>query len=310
MRHIKILCVLLVLLFSVSAVAEQSKPSVQAKDGGQVVPTIDEGGKVPDAPEQIQLSYRFEKGQTNRYQVQILNRGSYRLLNSKKEQSLNTNTEMYFRQYVKSVQDGLYDVQWELLSGVVNIPDFGQSTITIPELTYTMDESGTVKKVSGLEHLALLPGKPEQKTLATIFGRLSFKGFPKEAVKVGDEWTMDYSVPVGDKDKISAKVTSKLVGYEKCDGYNCATIETKYDYPVSYEITEKTDGKLKLEGSESGEITTHFAYIEGKMIRSEAFVKTDAKVAKADGSGDAFVKLQINAVSHLLPPKKDGKEGK
>ncbi len=309
MRHIKTLCVLLVLLLSISAMAEEAKPSAPAKEGGPVVPVIDEGGKVPDAPEQLQLSYRFEKGQTNRYQVQILNRGSYRLLNSKKEQSLDTNTEMFFRQYVKNVQDGQYDVEWALLSGVVNIPDFGQSTITLPEITYTMDESGTIKKVSGLEHLALLPGKPEQKTLATIFGQLSSKGFPKEAIKVGDEWVRDYTVPVGDTDKITAKVTYKLTGYEKCDGYNCATIVSKYDYPVKYEITEKADGKLKLEGKETGEITARFAYVEGKLIRSEAFIQTDAKVAKADGSGDAFVKLQINAVSHLLPPKKEEKEG-
>jgi hypothetical protein len=306
MRGIAVLCVGLALLLCVSATAAAPKPIEPAKEAP---PAIDEGGKVDNPPERLQISYKFVDGQANRYQVQIMNRGSYRLLNSKKEQKLDTVTELFFRQTIKAAEDGLYKIQWALLSGVVRIPDFGESSITLPDLVYTMDDRGAVKKVTGLEKLALLPGKPQQKSLATIFGQMSFQGFPKTAVKIGDEWTRDYSVTVNETDKITAKAKSKLVGYEKCDGYDCAKIETKYDYPVKYEIADKINGKLKLEGKESGVINTRFAYGVGKMIRSEADIKTDAKVTKADGSGDAFVKLNLNAVSRLLPAKADTKEG-
>lgn len=305
MRGIAVLCFGLALLLCVSTMAAEVKPPLPA----QKAPiAIDEGGKVSNPPEELQISYKFEDGQTNRYQVRIVNRGAYRLLGSKKEQTLDTVTEMVFRQTIKAAEDGLYKVEWALLSGVVKIPEFGESNITLPELVYTMDERGSVKKVTGLEKLALLPGKPQQKSLATIFGQMSFQGFPKNAVKVGDEWTRDYNAAVGE-DKLAAKVKSKLVGYEKCDGYDCAKIETKYDYPVKYEIVDKVNGKLKLEGNESGVINTRFAYVQGKMIRSEADIKTDAKVTKADGSGDAFVKLKLNVVSRLLPAKAQTKEG-
>lgn len=307
MRRIAALCVGLALLLCVCTMAAAPKPAQPVKDAA---PVIDEGGKVDSPPEQLQISYKFIDGQANRYQVQIMNKGSYRLLNSKKEQKLSTVTEMFFRQTIKAAEDGLYKITWALLSGVVRIPDFGESSITLPELVYTMDDRGAVKKVTGLEKLALLPGKPQQKSLATMFGQMSFQGFPKNAVKVGDEWERDYIITVGENGKITTKAKSKLVGYEKCDGYDCAKIETKYEYPVKYEIVDKVNGKLKLDGSESGVINVRFAYGLGKMIRSEADIKTDAKMTKADGSGDAFVKLNLNAVSRLLPPKVEDKEGK
>ena len=63
-------------------------------------------------------------------------------------------------------------------------------------------------------------------------------------------------------------------------------------------------GKLTLQGKESGSFVTRFAYKEGKMIRTEGDVKSEAKVLKPDGTPtDAFVKLKLNVVSRLLPSK-------
>ncbi len=270
---------------------------------------IDEGGKVDNPPGQLRLKYKYLDGQNQRYQVQIMNRGSYRLLNSEHEQQLNTVTEMFFKQSVKAEEDGLYKVLWSLQSGIVRIPEFGDSVITLPDVVYTTDDRGVIKKVAGLEKLALLPGKPQQKSLASIFGQMSFHGFPDKDVKVGDEWEQDYSVAINEKDKIEAKTRSRLVGYERYDGYDCALIETKYSYPLKYEITDKINGKLTLEGTESAVINARFAYTEGKLIRSEADIKSDAKVTRANGSSDAFVKLELNVVGLLLPSKTETKGG-
>ncbi len=299
----------LFILIMVVCVGVAATESDSAEGVSEPPVVIDEGGKVDNPPNQLRLKYKYQDGQNQRYQVQIMNRGSYRLLNSEHEQQLNTVTEMFFKQSVKAEEDGLYKVLWSLQSGIVRIPEFGDSVITLPDVVYTTDDRGVIKKVAGLEKLALLPGKPQQKSLASIFGQMSFHGFPNKDVKVGDEWEQDYSVAINEKDKIEAKTRSRLVGYERYDGYDCALIETKYSYPLKYEVTDKINGKLTLEGTESAIINSRFAYTEGKLIRSEADIKSDAKVTRANGSSDAFVKLELNVVGLLLPSKTDAKGG-
>lgn len=276
-------------------------------------PVVDEGGKVENPPASVELAYNFEKGQISRYQVQTLNRGKFRLLNQKKDVPLDTVTEMYFRQTVKDEQDGVYKVLWELQSGAVRIPGFGNSVVTLPDLTYSIDKRGTIQKVMGLEKLALLPGKQQQKSFALTIGQLRFQGFPKQALKVGDEWTRDSAIDLPNNEKVPVKVTCKLLGYERCDGYDCARVESKYEYPVKLTIEDKTSGKLTLQGKESGLMVMRFAYKEGMMIRTEGDVTSEAKVLKADGTAtDAFANLQINVVSRLLPnnPPATATEGK
>lgn len=292
----------LTLIFCVPLVAQDSIETTQAPaDLPSAV--IDGGGRVENPPEELNLAYKFKPGQINRYQVRMTNKGSFRLLQQDKDVDLNTVTEMIFIQQVKSEEDGLYKVEWLMQAGEVRIPDFGNSVISIPDITYTMDERGNVKKMSGLAHLAILPGKPQQKTMATLLGELRFQGFPDKALKVGDEWSHENQVESPEGYKFTIKTISKLVGYEKYDKYDCANIETKYDYPVKLVVDDKTFGKLRLEGKESGKILTRFAFKEGKMIRSEGDIKSEAKVFKSDGApGDAFVKLEINAISELLPP--------
>jgi len=298
-RHLPLICLMLAL----SVPGFTAEPDAAQPPANTTPPAIiDEGGKVEDAPEKLELLYKFEKGQASKYQVQIMNRGKFRLLNQTKETSLNTVTEMFFRQTVKDEQDGLYKVVWALQSGTVRIPQFGQSVITLPELTYTMDERGVIQAISGLDKLALLPGKPQQKSFALTLGQLRFQGFPKKALAVGEEWTRECSLDLPGSEKLPVKVNCKLLGYEKCDGYDCAKIETKYDYPVKITLDDKANGKLSLEGKESGAMITRFAYKEGKMIRTEGDIKSEAKVLEADGKpSDAYVNLQLNVVSRLLP---------
>lgn len=274
-------------------------------------PVIDEGGKVENPPETVELKYSFEKGLVSRYQVQTLNRGKYKLLNMKKEVALQTVTEMYFRQTVQDEKDGIFRILWELQSGTVSIPEFGQSVLTLPELTYSMDQRGAVQKVSGLDKLALLPGKPQQKSFALTLGQLRFQGFPNKPLKVGDQWVRYSDIELPNNEKTPVKITSKLIGYEHYDNYDCAKIESTYDYPVRFTIEDKDNGKLTLEGKESGSMIVRFAYKEGLMIRTEGDVKSEAKVLTADGKDSgAYAKLEINVASKLLPNKPGGdKEG-
>jgi len=169
-----------------------------------------------------------------------------------------------------------------------------------------------VQKVSGLDKLALLPGKPQQKSFALTLGQLRFQGFPNKPLKVGDQWVRYSDIELPNNEKVPVKITSKLVGYEHYDGYDCAKIESKYDYPVKFTIDDKDNGKLTLEGKEAGSMVVRFAYKEGLMIRTEGDVKSEAKVIRADGKpSDAFVSLDINVASKLLPNTPTaGMEGK
>lgn len=308
-RVLPLICLLLALGVPVYAVDTSPAPAAAA---AEPPPVIDEGGRVENPPESLQLAYSFEKGQVNRYQVQIMNRGKFRLLNQKEESPLQTITEMYYRQTVKDEQDGIYKVVWALQSGTVRIPGFGDSVVTLPEITYMMDTRGAIQKVMGLEDLALLPGKPQQKSYALTFGQLRFQGFPNKELKVGDEWTRDCAIDLPNNEKVPLKVTSKLIGYEHYDGYDCAKVESSYDYPVKFTIEDKVSGKLTLEGKESGVMIMRFAYKEGKLIRTEGDVKSEARVLKADGTpSEAFVKLELNVASRLLPnTPAAGTEGK
>ena len=201
MGRISYMFLALIFVFCIAASAAEIDTAEPADEAPQA---IDEGGRVENPPQQVQLQYKYLEDQIQRYQVQIMNRGSYRLLNSNEEQQLDTVTEMFFRQSVTAAEDGLYKVSWSLQSGIVRIPEFGDSVITMPDMVYTTDSRGAVKKVAGLEKLALLPGKPQQKSLATILGQMSFHGFPRKEIKVGDEWEQDYSVAVNETDKIVA----------------------------------------------------------------------------------------------------------
>lgn len=307
-RYLPLICLLLALFLPLHAAEPAAVPTPTEASA----PVIDEGARVENPPETLELAYRFEKGQVNKYQVLIMNRGKFRLLNQKEESDLNTITEMFFRQSIKDEQDKLFTVIWSLLSGVVRIPGFGQSVMTLPELTYSMDDHGTVHKVLGLDKLALLPGKPQQKSFALTLGQLRFQGFPKRALKVGDEWTRDCAIDLSDNEKIPIKVTSKLIGYEHYDKWDCAKIESSFSYPIKLTIEDKVTGKLTLEGKESGRVVARFAYKEGKMIRTEGDVTSEAKVIKADGKPtDAYVSLQLNIGSTLIAdttePAKEGK---
>jgi hypothetical protein len=308
-RRLSLICLLLALCVNVHAA--DTTPA-QAPASATPAPVIDEGGKVENPPDSVELAYNFEKGQISKYQVQTMNRGKFRLLNQKEQAALETVTEMFFRQTVQDEQDGVFKIEWALQSGTVRIPGFGQSVLTLPDLTYSIDKRGTVQKVSGLDKLALLPGKPQQKSFALTLGQLRFQGFPKQPLKVGDQWTRDCTIEIPNNEKVPVKVTSKLIGYEHYDGHDCAKIESKYDYPVKLTIDDKDNGKLTLEGKESGVMVMRFAYKEGLMIRTEGDVKSEAKVLKADGKPtDAFASLQINVVSKLLPnPPATGTEGK
>ena len=159
-----LLAFILITVVCVGVAAAETDSTADAIESPAV---IDEGGKVQNPPNQLRLKYKYLDGENQRYQVQIMNRGSYRLLNSSKEQQLDTVTEMFFKQSVKAEEDGLYKILWSLQSGTVRIPEFGDSVITLPDIVYTTDDRGVIKKVAGLEKLALLPGKPQQKSLAS-----------------------------------------------------------------------------------------------------------------------------------------------
>jgi hypothetical protein len=195
-------------------------------------------------------------------------------------------------------------MEWDMIKGVLSLPEFGNITLTIPSLEFEMDKYGKISKVTGLEDLAVAPGLPQQDNMAKTLGQLTSLGFPEKSLKVGDTWEQEYKIEVKNQEPVVMKTKSKLLGYEVMDKADCAIIVTTYETP--FKLTDKpagdeeskpaepagaVDAKEKekekpavLTGIEKGELTVHFAYTEGKIMRTNGIIEVTADLEGKEAS--------------------------
>ena len=246
---------------------------------------IDEGGKVANPPESLQLEYKYKVGEYRRYDMLILGKGSVQLPGQKEKSKLETSSDLTFAQHVEAYvpKDGIWRMEWDMIKGVLNLPEFGDITLTIPSLQFEMDRYGKISKVTGFEDLAVTPGLPKQDSMAKTLGQLTSLGFPKKELKVGDTWDQEFKIEIKDQDPVVMKTTSKLLGYEVMDKADCAIIQTTYETPFKLADKPKAADEPKvagdadkpeekptvLVGTEKGDFVMHFAYTEGRIVRTE-----------------------------------------
>lgn len=256
---------------------------------------IDEGGKVANPPESLQLEYKFKVGEYRRYDMVMIGEGHVLLPGQKEKSKLEARSEFTFAQHCDAYvpKDGIWRMEWDMIRGVLNLPEFGEITLTIPSLQFEMDKYGKINKVTGLEELAVAPGLPQQDSMAKTLEQLTALGFPRKELKVGDTWEREYKIEIKDQEPVLMKTTSKLLGYEIMDEADCAIIVTTYETP--FKLTDKpaadeeskpagagdateTDKETPtvLTGVEKGEFTVHFAYTEGKIMRTDGILEVTA----------------------------------
>lgn len=240
----------------------------------EVRPPADEGGKVANPPESLQLEYKFKTGEYRRYDMTIIGEGILKLPGQTEISKMESRSELTFIQHVKAhlPKEGIWRMELDMIRGDLTIPEFGAITLTIPSLQFEMDKYGKISKVTGLDELAIAPGLPQQGGMAKCLEQLLSLGFPQRELKAGDSWEQEYTVQVDGQDPVSVKTTSRLLGYEALDGADCAKILTSYETP--FKLSDKNTGEdesrnqpVILTGTEKGEFCMHFAYGEGRIMR-------------------------------------------
>jgi len=290
MKHvISALCLLLVVLSPVTA--------------QRVELLIDEGDKIKNPPEVVSLQYKFEPGELRRYDITVTGEGLVKLPGQTERAKLQSYTTMTFIQHAKSFSDadGTWKMEWDMISGTMDIPEFGMILLTVPPVDFEMDKYGAVRKIKGLDNLPVSPGLPQSKAVGDILAQLKFVGFPHKALRVDDEWNDKYTVKVPDQDAVTITSTSKVVGFEHIRTWDCVKIHTTYETPFTLKVplepqpaassegkavpggdekspsaTAETTKPVTLKGTEKGEFWTYFAYAEGKLIQTFGSIELTA----------------------------------
>lgn len=264
---------------------------------------IDEGNKVKDPPEVVNLQYKFEPGELRRYDITVTGNGLVKLPGQDEQAKLLSYTTLTFIQHAKSFveSDGVWKMEWDMISGTMNLAEFGDIYLTIPPVDLEMDKYGAVRSIKGLEGFPVSPGLPQSKVMGDILGQMKSVGFPHKGLKLGDEWEDSYTVKMPDQEPVMVKTVSKLVEYEHIQKWDCAKIQTTYDIAFTLKVTlgqepvaasEKpapggddtaspaaTEQKpITLKGQEKGELWTYFAYREGKLIQTYGSMELSADV--------------------------------
>jgi len=258
------------------------------------VETSTDSGGVKNPPESLRLEYKFDVGEIRRYDITITGEGVVRLPGQKEQAKLETTSSLTYLQHVTAYipEEEVWRIEWNMVRGVMTIPEFGDVSLTIPPLKLETDKYGAVRSIEGLEELDVAAGVPQQKALGDILAQLRFPGFPQKEVGVDDIWEHEYAIRLPNRPPMKIRTVSELVGFERVNGADCAKIHTTYEVPFSLELAESTsDDSAKgepssLTGMEKGDIWTYFAYDEGKVIRTSATIELAADIGSAEEAPD------------------------
>ncbi len=278
---------------------------------------IEEGGAVENPPESLQLEYKFKVGDVRKYDINIDGEGMMRLPGQEEQSKFEARTTMRVVQKVSSQlpsNEG-WRIEWDTIKATLLLPEFGEIYMTIPHIEYEVDKYGKVRKLNGIDELALCPGLPQQKTLGNVLSQLPFGGFPRKEVKPDETWEDLYEIQIPSQQSSRISVKSRLMGFERIREFDCAKIETTYEAPFKLDLSklrksdtavkaaqakdesksktsEKTEAKTVdkaqiISGTESGSIWSYFAYKEGFMVQVYANIDLHADIEGEEGSTSA-----------------------
>ncbi|MDH7482112.1 MAG: hypothetical protein QHH26_09105 [Armatimonadota bacterium] len=284
-RAIAIFCTLLLCLLSAALLP------IRAEDTGAKNEKIE---KVENPPASVNLEYKFKVGEMRRYNMTIDASGVFALPKGTNETEFETHTWLTVIQHATAYlpKEDVWKLELDVLSATLSIPNFGETLMTFPPLDLEVDKYGQVRKIKGIEELKT-SGLPKDRTIENILSQLKFLGLPQKELHVGDTWEQEYPIEALDQ-SVTVKTVSKLVGFERVDGVDCAKIESTFEVPFKFEMKKSENSEAKssstkeapkrfLVGTEKGEHVTHFAYEEGKVMRAQATITLIADI-KSEGN--------------------------
>ncbi len=289
-RRVLVLCIL---ALSLLCAGFQSVGAEDASENGVKIEKID------NPPAGVTLEYKFKVGEMRRYNMTIDGMGVFALPKDSDETKLETHTNLCVIQHATAYlpKEQIWKLEVDVVKAAMKIPDFGETLLTFPPIDLEVDKYGQVRQIKGLEDFVATSAQTKDKKIGNIISQLKFLGFPQRELRVGDTWEQEYFIEALDQ-LLTVKATSKLVGFERVDGKDCAKIETKYNVPFKLEMKKNQEAsgeddsakgasKRFLVGTEKAERITHFAYDEGKIMHSQATIALVADIQTENSTSDS-----------------------
>ncbi|HEA46974.1 MAG TPA: hypothetical protein ENH97_01005, partial [bacterium] len=233
----------------------------------------------------VKLEYKFKKGDVLRYKQITTAKVEFKMTNRKPE-TISIKKEMYQTIKIEDIDNKGVAQANETIEGVIENERNGEKTSEFfdfsnrPILMSITKEGKT--EIKNWEECKAIFKELEMPAIMDQF----FPLLPEKKIKVGDSWTYDVRLTslLFDTPPLTIQFKDNLVGFEKMGGYDCAKIlsvgsievpmqKGKVLIPKFGKKTEVTikDSKIKRE------LTTHFAYKEGKPIRMDGKITAEEK---------------------------------
>ena len=233
----------------------------------------------------VKLEYKVKKGDVLRYKQITTAKVEFKMANRKPE-TVSIKKEMYQTIKIEDIDNKGVAQANETIEAVIEQEKVEEKTSEFFDFSNRPILTSITKQ-----------GKTEAKNweeCKAIFAELGlpsitdqfFPLLPEKKVKVGDSWTNDAQLTslFFDTPPLTIQYKNSLVGFEKMKGYDCAKILRvgSIEVPIQKgkvlisKFGKKTEVTIK-NSKIKRELTTHFAYKEGKPIKMEGKITAEGK---------------------------------
>lgn len=255
----------------------------------------------------VKLRYGGQAGDSFRYRATGSVDGSLSVMGQSMPLQVATTTG--YTQDILSADDGqlTFRLTQDPIGAQQNGQPFGGALPATPApVTVTMDRRGRMQRVDqpgGGEQLPI-PGLPGGVALdqRAIVEQLSAAALPAEAVGVGDTWSHQVDVPMGENGSMKITTQCRLDGFERRNGVRVARVVSQMTAPVEMNLTDPKDqAGIEHLGSISGSVTTWFDPERGVMVASDSNLTMDFTMKLADTpSGGGAEREGVPGLDQLL----------
>jgi hypothetical protein len=233
-------------------------------------------------PAGVRLEYKLTPGMAATYRTAVKGTGAVSMLDTPQPFALASQiTETYSCRGLMEDGVAMVEITTDPASSVtVTIADQPQTTLLrVPPVRILMDKRGRILAAAGLEQANVglpIPGLDLNQILMQG-GQL---GLPDREVKVGDTWTDSIPVKTATGATVQMQQNSRLAGFERVNGMDCAKIEQTTVLPVEMALPTQA---LGLTSAIKGQITItgakYFAYEKGLLVKDDGVIDLNLQIS-------------------------------
>ena len=185
---------------------------------------------------------------------------------------------------IKPTVPDMTDILINTESANILVGDMKIPAPAMPQTIITLDSSGKIKNVLGMDKIEGLSGTNISSLMA-----LMLAVFPQSEIEPNDEWTSGVIVSSAKK-KLTVKYM--LLGTEKVGEQDSAKVKQNFEL-VSLPVPEGAKAEAP---TTRGEATSNFSIADGRLLKTQAQIAIHIKseTEKDSPAVDANVKLDVN----------------